>query len=158
MGNAVGIPPCLEMMKRDILLGLGTDGYTNDMFESEKVANIIHKHILADPGVAWNEVPKMLFENNPIICGRLFNTKTGVLEAGAAADIVISDYVPLTPMSADNCDGHILFGMSGRSIVTTMINGIVKMKNRELIGIDAEAILAKCREHAESMWTRINRR
>jgi len=156
MGNAVGIPPCMEMMKRGILLGLGTDGYTNDMFESEKVANIIHKHVLADPGVAWSEVPKMLFENNSIICSRLFNTKIGVLEEDAAADIIVSDYIPLTPMSADNCDGHILFGMSGRSIVTTIINGVVKMKNRELIGIDAKAILAKCRERAGAMWDRIN--
>jgi len=158
MGNAVGIPPCMEMMKRGILLGLGTDGYTNDMFESEKVANIIHKHVLADAGVAWVEVPKMLFENNSEICRRSFTTKIGVLEPGAAADIVVSDYIPLTPMSVDNCDGHILFGMSGRSIVSTIINGVVKMKNRELIGIDAEAILEKSRERAGAMWNRINSR
>jgi len=158
MGNAVGIPPCMEMIKRGILLGLGTDGYTNDMFESEKVANIIHKHVLSDPGAAWSEVPQMLFENNSKICARLFNTKVGVLEPGAAADIVVSDYVPLTPMNADNCDGHILFGMSGRSIITTMINGVVKMKDRKLQGIDADMILSKCREHAGAMWQRINSR
>ena len=158
MGNAVGIPPCMEMMKRGILLGLGTDGYTNDMFESEKVANIIHKHVLADPGAAWSEVPAMLFENNSKICSRVFSVKTGVLEKGAAADIVISDYIPLTPMTADNCDGHILFGMSGRSIVTTIINGVMRMKDRELIGIDADAILEKCRERSGAMWDRINGR
>ena len=158
MGNAVGIPPCMEMMKRGILLGLGTDGYTNDMFESEKVANVIHKHVLCDPGAAWGEVPKMLFENNAAIANRSFETRLGALEPGAAADIVVSDYVPLTPMTADNCDGHILFGMSGRSIVTTVINGVVRMKDRELIGIDAEAILAKSRERAAAMAKRINSR
>jgi len=158
MGNAVGIPPCMEMMRRGILLGLGTDGYTNDMFESEKVSNIIHKHVLCDPGAAWAEIPKMLFENNAVIAGRCFDTKLGVLEPGAAADIVIAGYDPLTPMTADNCDGHILFGMSGGSIVTTIINGVVKMKDRELIGIDAAAIMAKCRERAAAMAARINRR
>ena len=158
MGNAVGIPPCMEMMRRDILLGLGTDGYTNDMFESEKVANVIHKHVLCDPGAAWGEVPHMLFANNATIANRSFATKLGVLEPGAAADVVVSDYIPLTPMTADNCDGHILFGMSGRSIVTTVINGIVKMKDRELIGIDAEAILAKCREQSNAMEKRIHSR
>jgi len=158
MGNAVGIPPCMDMIKRDILLGLGTDGYTNDMFESEKVANIIHKHELADPTVAWSEVPKMLFENNSKILSRLFNSKIGVLKSGAVADIIVSDYTPLTPMSANNCDGHILFGMSGRSVITTVINGVVKMKDRELIGIDEEAILAKCRERAGLLWSRINSR
>lgn len=156
MGNAVGIPPCMEMMRRGIMLGLGTDGYTNDMFESEKVANIIHKHVLKDPGAAWGEVPKMLFYNNALISARAFETKLGVLEQGAAADVVISDYKPLTPMNADNCDGHIVFGMSGRSIVTTIINGEVKMENRELIGIDEDEILAKCRENASKIWMRIN--
>ncbi|MCL2856463.1 MAG: putative aminohydrolase SsnA [Oscillospiraceae bacterium] len=158
MGNAVGIPPCMEMMKRGIMLGLGTDGYTQDMFESEKVANVIHKHVLCDAGVAWSEVPQMLFYNNAAMAARSFETKIGVLEPGAAADIIVVDYDPLTPMSADNCDGHILFGMSGRSVVSTIINGVVKMKDRELIGIDSEAIMAKCREHSADMAKRINSR
>jgi len=156
MGNAVGIPPCMEMMRRGILLGLGTDGYTQDMLESEKAANLIHKHVLCDPGAAWGEVPQMLFANNAAIASRSFNRRLGVLEPGGLADIVVSDYDPPTPMDAGNCDAHILFGMSGRSIVTTIINGAVKMKDRELIDIDAEAILAKCRERAAQLAIRIN--
>ena len=156
MGNAVGIPPCMEMMRRGILLGLGTDGYTNDMFESEKVANIIHKHVLCDPQAAWGEVPTMLFDNNAAIGNRFFSIKTGALEEGAAADIVVADYDPLTPMDASNCNSHILFGMNGRSIVTTVINGVVKMKDRELIGIDESAIMAKCREQSAALARRIN--
>ena len=158
MGNAVGIPPCMEMMKRGIMLGLGTDGYTNDMLESEKVANVIHKHVLCDPGAAWSEVPKMLFENNAIIANRSFATKLGALEPGAAADIIVSDYDPLTEMDAGNCDGHILFGMSGRCVTATIIDGQVRMKDRELVGIDAEAIMAKCRERSAAMALRINSR
>jgi cytosine/adenosine deaminase-related metal-dependent hydrolase len=158
MGNAVGIPPCMEMMRRGILLGLGTDGYTNDMLESEKVANVIHKHVLCDPNAAWGEVPRMLFENNAAMAARSFKTPLGVLEAGAAADIIVVDYDPLTPMTADNCDGHVLFGMSGRSVVTTIINGVVKMKDRELVGIDGGEIMAKCREKSAAMASRINSR
>ncbi|MCL2609521.1 MAG: putative aminohydrolase SsnA, partial [Treponema sp.] len=158
MGNAVGIPPCMEMMKRGILMGLGTDGYTNDMLESEKVANVIHKHVLCDPKVAWGEVPEMLFVNNAKMAARSFKTPIGALEAGAAADIVVMDYDPPTPMTADNCDGHILFGLSGRATTTTIINGVVKMKDRELVGIDGAAIMAKCREHAAAMGKRINSR
>ena len=158
MGNAVGIPPCMEMMKRGILLGLGTDGYTNDMFESEKVANIIHKHTLCDPSAAWGEVPQMLFVNNAKIAKRSFKTPIGVLEPGAAADIIIVDYDPLTPMDADNYNSHILFGMSGRLVATTIINGDVKMKDRKLINIDNAEIMAKCRERAADLAKRINSR
>jgi len=98
----------------------------------------------------------MLFSNNAAMCERAFSTKIGILEAGAAADIIVCDYVPLTPMSADNVDGHVLFGMSGRSVVTTVINGVVKMKDREFVGFDADAVLAKCREVSSKLWRRIN--
>jgi len=156
MGNAVGCPPCMEMMRRGILLGLGTDGYTNDMYESMKAANCLHKHNTCDPNAAWAEVPQMLFQNNAEIAGRWFKAPLGALEEGALADVIVSDYMPLTPMTADNCNGHTLFGMTGRQVVTTIINGQVRMENRELIGIDEEEILAKCREHAGLLWDRMN--
>ena len=50
----------------------------------------------------------------------------------------------------------ITIGMTGRSVVTTVINGVVKMKDRELIGIDKEAVLAHCREQSADLWNRIN--
>lgn len=156
MGNAVGCPPTMEMIHRGLLVGLGTDGYTNDMYESMKVANVLHKHNLCDPTTAWAEVPQMLFEGNAAIGARYFEKPLGVLEEGAAADIIVSDYDPLTPMTADNINGHTLFGMSGRGIVTTIIDGKVRMKDRELVDIDGAAILAKSREHAQAMWNRIN--
>lgn len=156
MGNAVGCPPTMEMVHRGIVTGLGTDGYTNDMYESMKVANVLHKHNLCDPNAAWSEVPQMLFYGNPAIGARYFQHKLGVLEEGAAADVIVSDYDPLTPLTADNINGHTLFGLTGRSIVTTIINGKVRMKDRELVGIDEHEIMAKSREHAQAMWNRIN--
>ena len=157
MGNAVGCPPTLELVHRGIITGLGTDGYTNDMFESMKVANLLHKHNTCDPSAAWSEIPTMLFENNAIIANRYFDKPLGVLKTGAAADIIVTDYQPLTPMNGTNCNSHILFGMNGRSVVTTMMNGKVRMKNRELIGIDEEQILAKSREQATLLWELINK-
>jgi len=156
MGNAVGCPPVLELMHRDILLGLGTDGYTNDMTESYKVANILHKHNLGDPSVAWGEIPQALFENNPVMANRYFDIPLGSLQEGAAADIIVADYDPLTPMNGDNCNSHILFGMNGRHISTTIIDGNIKMKDRELIGIDEAQIMANVRQQAQSFWTRVN--
>ncbi len=123
MGNAVGFTPVLELMKRDIPLGLGTDGYTSDMLESMKVANILPKHQLCNPSVAWGEVPQMLFSNNATIANRFYNKPLGVLKEGAYADVIIADYNPFTPLDGNNCNGHILFGLSGRHVTTTMING-----------------------------------
>ena len=55
----------------------------------------------------------MLFENNAKIAGRYFKSPLGVLKKGAAADVIIADYDPLTPMNESNVNGHILFGMTG---------------------------------------------
>lgn len=156
MGNACGCPPTMEIVHKGILTGLGTDGYTHDMIESWKVANVLHKHHLVDPGAAWAEVPEMLFQGNARIANRYFEKKLGVLEKGAAADIIITDYIPPTPMNAGNLNGHMLFGMNGRSVVTTVGNGKVLMKNRELQGIDEERCLAKIREGATRLEKKIN--
>lgn len=155
MGNAVGCAPVIDMLRRGVSVGLGTDGYTCDMFESLKVANILHKHQLGDPNAGWAEAPDMLFRNNSLICGEYFSRPLGKLVPGAFADVIVVDYDPPTPMHAGNLDGHILFGMSGPLVDTTMINGRVVMQGRELTGIDEAEIFAKSRELAEKVWQRV---
>ncbi|MBU3073515.1 putative aminohydrolase SsnA [Clostridium estertheticum] len=154
MGNAVGVAPILEMYKKGILLGLGTDGYTTDMMESYKVANIIHKHVKGDSTVAWNEIPDMLFNNNRIITERFIDGKVGILKEGALADIIIVDYNPPTPINENNINSHLIFGINGRSVDTTIINGRVVMENRKLVNIDEEKIMARSRELASDVWKR----
>lgn len=156
MGNACGCPPTMEIVHRGILTGLGTDGYTHDMIESYKVANILHKHHLCDATAAWGEIPQMLFEGNAQIAGRYFDKQLGVLKQGAAADVIVMNYNPPTPFDDSNCNGHILFGMMGRDVVTTICNGKVLMKDRELVGIDEEKVMAEVREESAKLWNKIN--
>ena len=158
MGNACGCPPTMEIFHRGILTGLGTDGYTQDMTESYKVANVLHKHHLCDPNAAWSEVPQMLFEGNAKIAGRYFKKPLGVLKEGAAADVIVTDYIPRTPMTKDNVNSHILFGMTGRSVVTTVCNGKILMKDRVLTEIDEEAVNAHILESSKRLWGRLNHR
>lgn len=154
MGNAVGASPVLKMAKKEILLGLGTDGYTSDILESYKTGSIIQRHEAKDSTVAWSEFPQMLFEGNRIITERFIENPIGVIEKGALADIIIVDYNPPTPINKDNIDSHILFGISGRHVETTIINGKVVMENRILINLDEERIMAKSRELAAEVWRR----
>ncbi|MBZ9686076.1 putative aminohydrolase SsnA [Clostridium estertheticum] len=154
MGNAVGASPILEMHKKGILLGLGTDGYTSDMMESYKVGNIIHKHVKCDSTVAWGEIPEMLFQNNRKITERFISNPVGILKQGALADIIIVDYNPPTPINENNINSHLLFGINGRFVDTTIINGKVVMEDRKLVSIDEEKIMAKSRELARDVWIR----
>ncbi|MCL1994148.1 MAG: putative aminohydrolase SsnA [Spirochaetes bacterium] len=155
MGNAVGVSPVLKMLKKGVLVGMGTDGYSADVLDSYKTAAILHKHAKGRPSVAWGEPPLMLFENNKKIMERFINGKIGSLSKDCYADIVIVDYKGPTPINADTINSHILFGITGRHVDTTIINGKVVMKDRVLLNIDEEALMAKSREHAEKLWKRI---
>lgn len=154
MGNAVGVSPILKMFEEGVMLGLGTDGYTSDMLESLKAANCLHKHANGHPSVAWGEPPYMLFQNNRTIAEKYFERPLGRLVEGAYADVIVVDYHPPTPITPANLDSHMLFGVSGRSVDTTVINGEIVMENRRLTMLDEEAIVAKSRELAEKVWER----
>ena len=156
MGNAVGCSPILQMIQKGILVGMGTDAYTFDMLESLKVALTIQRHHACLPNVAWCEVTDMLFKNNREICAKYFPDPLGILKAGAAADVIVMDYKPFTPFGGDNIDGHMIFGMTGRQCETTMCNGRLLMKDRQLIGIDEEAVNARTLEVSKKLWGRLN--
>jgi putative selenium metabolism protein SsnA len=155
MGNAVGVTPVLGMMKRGITLGLGTDGYTHDILESYTAAGPLQKLNARLPCVGWGEPPAMLFANNRAIVERHISGTVGILQAGAYADLIVVGYHAPTPLTAANIDSHLLFGVTGRHVDTTIINGRVVMKERVLQGIDEEALMAKSREQAAKFWKRI---
>jgi len=158
MGNAVGCAPVLPMMQKGITVGLGTDAYTHDMLESLKVFLLIQRHNAGLPNVAWNEAMTALFENNARIAARFFRKPLGVLRPGAAADVAVMDYPAFTPFSEENADGHILFGMMGRSCRTTIINGRVLYRDREFVDIDEERLNAWTLEQSKKLWGALNHR
>ena len=154
MANAVGCAPVLDMMHRGVRVGLGTDGYTTDIFESLKVANILQKHQTGQPGAGWTEAPAMLFSENPAIASECFGRLVGKLIPGAHADVIVVDYDPPTPLQSSNIASHILFGVSGRSVVTTIIGGRIVMEDRKLLEIDEQEVMAQARVSAEKLWKR----
>ena len=158
MGNAIGICPVIQLYKRGILLGMGTDAYTNDMLESLKVALCSQRSQNCLPNVGWCEVTDMLFKNNAKIGEKYFPDTLGVLKAGAAADIIVMDYKPYTPFSDENIDGHMIFGMTGRQCQTTIAAGKTLMLDRQLVGIDEEAENAHILEASKKLWGDLNHR
>jgi len=155
MGNAVGCADVITMLERGVLVGLGTDGYTPDMLESFKCAGIIQKHVRRDASAAWAEPSRMLFYNNRAIAGRYFNNPIGIIKNGAYADIVIAGYGAPTPVTAGNIDSHILFGLNGRCVRDTMINGRFVVRNGAVTGLDEREVFAKSREQAADFWASV---
>ncbi|MBR5970328.1 MAG: putative aminohydrolase SsnA [Lachnospiraceae bacterium] len=158
MGNAVGCAPVLKMMEKGIPVCMGTDAYTHDMLESLKAFLCIQRHNACMPNVAWGEGVTMLFENNARIAEQYFGVPLGVLKEGAAADVIVMDYKPFTPFSAENIDGHMIFGMMGKNCRTTIVNGRVIWKDREFVDIDEDKLNAWTMEQAKTLWGELNHR
>jgi putative selenium metabolism protein SsnA len=154
--NAVGTADVPLMLERGIHVGLGNDGFSNNMFTEMHACYLIHKLNKRDPRVMGADtVLKMAFAHNAEIAGMFFPGPLGVLEPGALADVILVDYHPTTPLNAGNLPWHIIFGVDGTGVDTTIVGGKVLMRHRELLTLDEEAITARSRELAAETWQRV---
>jgi len=151
--NAVGIADIVRMMKKGVLVGLGTDAMTVNMMEEVR-AGVWLQHLKNDPSIGFMEPVIALLVNNAEIANRHF-TGLGVLKEGWAADIILIDYFSPTPFEADNFFGHLVFGLSQSQVDTTIAAGRVLMENKKLkLDLDEEAIAKKSAELAKKLWSR----
>ncbi|MDY3005703.1 putative aminohydrolase SsnA [Anaerococcus porci] len=155
MNNAVGVPPVNRFIEKGLKVGLGTDAYTNDMFESMKVANIIQAHNTQDPTKGFAETLDMQFKNNPEIVSHFLNHEVGRIKKGAYADLISFKYDPYTPLNENNWGGHSLFGLTGRLVNDTIINGEFVMRDKIITKVDQAKIHADSRQRAEKIWSKL---
>jgi len=156
MNNAVGAADVLGMLRRHIVVGLGNDGFSNNMFEEMKAAYLIHKHVQWDPqAMPADEVISIATRNNARIVNLFFSHPLGKLSIGAYADIILLRYLPPTPLRLGNLPWHIIFGMDGSQVDTTIVGGRILMQGRRLVTLDEEAIFARAQELARDLWVRV---
>jgi putative selenium metabolism protein SsnA len=154
--NAVGTADVPLMLEKGIHVGLGNDGFSNNMFTEMHACYLIHKLNKRDPRVMGADtVLKIAFAHNAEIAGLFFTGPLGVLARGALADVILVDYHPTTPLNAGNMPWHIIFGIDGTGVDTTIAGGKVLMRHRELLTLDEEAITARSRELAAQVWQRV---
>jgi len=155
MNNAVGVTPLLKLLKKNILVGLGTDGMSSDMLSQMRCAYLLHRLANHDPRVAFMEAPQLLLQNNADICERQFGVRLGEITEGRPADLAIMDYEPPTVLSEANFLGHLIFGLVDATVDTTVCKGRILMQGRKILSMDEERIAARSRELAPQMWQRL---
>jgi putative selenium metabolism protein SsnA len=155
MNNGVGVTQILKMLKKNILVGLGTDGMGSDMLAQMRCAYLLHRLANRDPRVAFMEAPQMLLQNNAEITERQFDLQLGEITEGRPADMTILDYCPPTPLSKDNFLGHLIFGLVDAVVDTTVCRGKILMQDKKIISMDEEYLAARSRELAPKMWQRV---
>lgn len=156
MNNGVGVAQIESLMRAGIPVCLGTDGFTHTMWEEWKTAYLLHKAWNRDPRrMNGMDVVEMGVYNNAALANRFFrDAALGVLSPGAYADLIFVDYHPHTPLTEGNLPWHIVFGFHESMVTTTIVNGQVLMKDRQLLTVDEEAISANARRLAPGVWQR----
>jgi putative selenium metabolism protein SsnA len=155
MNNAVGVTPLFLLLKKGVLVGLGTDGMGSDMLVQMRCAYLLHRLANHDPRVAFMEAPQLLLQNNAEIAERQFGLHLGEIALGRPADLAILDYHPPTPLSEENFLGHLIFGLVDATVDTTVCKGTILMQNKKVLYMDEEKLTARSRELAPQMWKRL---
>lgn len=155
MNNAVGVTPILKMLKKSVLVGLGSDGMGSDMLAQMRCAYLLHRLANRDPRVAFMEAPQMLIQNNAEIVKRQFGLQVGEIAEGLPADLAIIDYCPPTPLSEANFLGHLIFGLVDAVVDTTVCRGKILMQGKKILNMDEGRLAARSRELAPMMWNRL---
>ncbi|MCX6036934.1 MAG: putative aminohydrolase SsnA [Chloroflexi bacterium] len=155
MNNAVGVTPLLKLLKKGVLVGLGTDGMGSDMLAQMRCAYLLHRLANHDPRVAFLEAPQLLLQNNARIAERQFGLRLGEISEGRPADLAILDYQPPTPLSEANFLGHLIFGLVDATVDTTVCRGKILMKGKKIISMDEERLAARSRALVPQMWKRL---
>lgn len=152
MNNAVGRADIFALLRRGVLLGLGTDGMSAGLWPDARCAALLHKHDLQNPGAGWTEIQQMVLKNNPAIYRRLTGQQVGQIKQDYLADLILIDYFPPTPIRGDNIWGHFLFGIADAPVDTSIINGNIVMQGRQIKGIDEAETAARAQEVAAKVW------
>lgn len=156
MNNAVGIAQIESMLRMGIKVCLGNDGFSNAMWEEWKTCYLAHKLWNLDPRqMGGYTVQEIAVYNNAALATQQFGGAViGQLIPGAKADIILVDYKPFTPMTEGNLPWHILFGFHESMVTTTIVDGNVLMKDREILTVDADKIFHEALKVAPALWKR----
>ena len=141
----------VESQQREMIAALKRAGV--DVEKQLKVANLSSEFFKKNTSVASAKYQLQLGSAAEV--SKVWQ-ELGVLKEGAAGDVIIVDYDPLTPMNENNINSHLLFGVTGHDVMTTVANGEVLMKDRRLTKIDTAKVMADCRQAAAELAGRIN--
>jgi cytosine/adenosine deaminase-related metal-dependent hydrolase len=149
MNNSVGRAPVLQFGERS---ALGTDGIDGDMFAESRTAYFRARQ---DSLEVYAEQFTDLLARGSALMSQHFGTPIGSLDEGSAADLIVLDYDPPTPLTSDNLAWHWMFALNAGMVRDVMVGGEWVIRNREFVAVDEEKIRAEARRQAQRLWQRM---
>jgi putative selenium metabolism protein SsnA len=109
---------------------LGTDGMTGN------ILGTMRSHFLMRNGQIPDAL-KVLFQY-PADMTKTYFKNTGTLNNGETADLAVTNYRPVTPISLDNLFYHLIFGVQGKEMSMTISEGKIIFSDNKIHSVDEE--------------------
>ncbi|HZZ27058.1 MAG TPA: amidohydrolase family protein [Pirellulales bacterium] len=149
MNNSVGYTPVAKF-RAPVMLG--TDGIGADMFTEARQAWF--KACDAQQGLTPNHVLRMLAASARRASAALGVT-LGQLAVGAEADVVITDYVPFTLLTADNLAAHFIFAIGAQHVRDVLVSGDYVQQDRRVVTCNEATACQEAVSVSGRLWERM---
>jgi 5-methylthioadenosine/S-adenosylhomocysteine deaminase len=148
---ASGVSPVAEMRAAGVAVGLGTDGPAGsnndlDLMEEIDLAAKLAKITKLDP-LALNA--KAVVEMATIDGARALHMdkEIGSLEAGKKADIILISLDEPNAVPMYDIYAQLAYALKGSDVETVVIGGKIVMRDRKLLTVNEEEVIAKARQY-----------
>ena len=152
---ASGVSPVAEMRAAGVAVGLGTDGPAGsnndlDLMEEMDLTAKLAKITKMDPR-ALNA--KAVVEMATVDGARALHLQQeiGSLEAGKKADLILIGLDEPNAVPMYDIYAQLAYALKGSDVETVVIGGRVVMRNRKLLTLNDEEVMAKAREYKKAI-------
>src|SRR4029077_9830836 len=151
MKLASGAAPVTKYLAAGVKLGLGTDGAASnndlDMFEAMRQASFLAKLSTKDPtAVKAQEALDMATIGGARVIG--MEKLLGSLESGKRADLITVSTRSARQTPMYDPVSHLVYVTHGDDVRNTIVNGKVLMRDRNVLTLDATAVIAEAQSWA----------
>jgi cytosine/adenosine deaminase-related metal-dependent hydrolase len=153
--NGLG-PLDIEAFRRSgIIVGLGGDGFTQDMRGELPLATLLQRQGQQSPRVlAPATAIDLGVRGNAEIVARATGWKMGTIAPGYAADLIVFDGEPTIPLAAENAEWHLASGLPGLHVRDVFVAGRAILRKGHPILLDAERIVSEANAAIPGIWRR----
>ena len=136
-----GVAPVADLKKAGVNVALGTDGVSSnnctDFFGDLKLAAILQNGVRCDPLAltAWDAL-----EMATVNGGRALGRKTGRIEKGWEADLILLDSEAVNLIPCHDAANNLAYAAHGSNVVMNMARGKVIYKNGTFLTIDLDRV------------------
>jgi cytosine/adenosine deaminase-related metal-dependent hydrolase len=151
------IPPIAKLRAAGCPIANGTDNNTNDVFEVMKIALLTERVSRNDPNPGLRPQPEDMLEDNTQGGARAVRqTKTlGSLAVGKKADLIVLDTLRPHLVPAGRILSAWIHNGQASDIESSMVDGQFIMRNRKVLTMDEDAIVAEADKVGRRIWDQV---